>query len=202
MNPHFINNLLLCIHDLIDRNEKKAAVENLNKFNRLTNLVLRATKSNLVSLQDEITMLTLYLELQAVRFHQNFDYLINTDALKLNDIKSIKIPPLILQPLVENSIVHGFSNMNTKGKIVIDFSFKNDEYLLCTITDNGNTTPKTLQSKIYNGSGISLKNINERLQLINDNNETKELLTFNTIKNKINAVIGSKTELNIPLIYN
>ncbi len=202
MNPHFINNLLLCIHDLIDRNEKKDALDNLDKFNRLTNLILHATKSNLISLQDEIKMLKLYLELQTVRYHQNFEYFVNIDVFDLNDLKTIKIPPLILQPLVENSIVHGFSSMKAKGKIVIDFSFKDDDYLLCTITDNGSTTTNSLQSKIYSGSGISLKNINERLQLIDDDKNTKELLSFTNIKNKINTVIGSKTELNIPLIYN
>jgi len=205
MNPHFINNLLTSIHyDLINNNEGEMAIINLEKFNNLTNLVLRSTKSNLISLKDEITILKLYLDLQLVRFNNKFEYIVNIDKLSKKDLKAIHIPPLILQPLVENSIVHGglFSTIESKGKITIDFNFKDDDYLSCTITDNGHSTSKTLQSKVYNGSGISLKNITERLQLIDDNKKNEELLSFISIKNKINDIIGSKTELNIPLIYN
>ncbi len=203
MNPHFINNLLTSIHyDLVNNNEGEMAIINLEKFNTLTNFVLRSTKSNLISLNDEIAILKLYLDLQLVRFNNKFEYVVNTDKLSKIDLKEIHVPPLILQPLVENSIVHGFSTIDNKGKLIVDFDLKYDDYLLCSITDNGYTTSKTLQSKIYSGSGISLKNINERLQLIDDDKNTKELLSFTNIKNKINTVIGSKTELNIPLIYN
>jgi tetratricopeptide (TPR) repeat protein len=201
MSPHFINNLLLCIHDLIDSEEKDVAIKHLDKFNRLTNLVLRSTKSNLISLSKEIEMLELYMDLQLLRFNNEFEYSINTDAIMKKNIDSIQIPPLILQPLVENSIVHGFRSMKTKGKLILNFNTVNEDFLICTITDNGKETPENLSPEMYTKNGISLKNINERLQLIAQEKTDRELVVFTQIKDTSKKVIGSKTELNIPLIY-
>tara|TARA_R110002073_G_scaffold220418_1_gene380523 strand:+ start:2648 stop:4474 length:1827 start_codon:yes stop_codon:yes gene_type:complete len=201
MNPHFINNLLICIHDLINKNEKKAAIYNLNKFNTLTNLILQSTKSNLISLNDELHMLRLYLELQQIRFNSSFEYSINTHSITGEKLEHIKVPPLILQPLVENSIVHGFKNMLNRGKINIELIIKNEDYLLCSILDNGRNTPNFSNGSTPSNSGISHKNINERLLLINSNKKLTKTLSFSFLKNKINQVIGTKTELTIPLIY-
>ncbi len=202
MSPHFINNLLLCIHDLIDKEEKEVAIMHLDKFNRLTNLVLQSTKSNLISLSKEIEMLELYLDLQLLRFNNEFKYLINTNDIIKKDLDSIKIPPLILQPLVENSIVHGFRSIKIKGQLLIEFNIKNEDYIICTITDNGKETLESLNPEIYTKNGISLKNINERLQLIAQEKVDKELVLFTQVKDKSNKIIGFKTILNIPLIYN
>ncbi len=201
MNPHFINNLLLCIHDLVDTSEKDTAIENLDKFNKLTNLVLRSTKSNLIALSKEVEMLELYLDLQLVRFDKKFEYEIHKNRHSVEKFKSIKIPPLILQPLVENSILHGFRNMKEKGKLLIDFKIENEDYLSCIITDNGKETPKYLEPEMYTKNGISLKNINERLQLISYKNRDKELVLFSKLEGENNETIGHKIVLKIPLIY-
>ncbi len=202
MSPHFINNLLVCIHDLIDTEEKEVAIKHLDKFNKLTNLVLRSTKSNLIAVSKEIEMLELYMDLQLLRFNNEFEYIINTNKIVKKDLNSIKIPPLILQPLVENSIVHGFRSMQTKGKLLIEFYIKDEDYIICSITDNGKETPESLRPEMYTENGISLKNINERLQLIAQEKVDKELVIFTQVKDKLNKVIGFKTILNIPLIYN
>ena len=201
MNPHFINNLLVSINELIDSNNKKTAIKHLDKFNKLTNLVLKSTKHNLITLSEELEMLQLYLDLQLIRFENKFEYLINTNELTKDDANQIRIPPLIVQPLVENSIVHGLKDSTKKGRLTIDFRLNNDDYLICTITDNGTQKTRTLNTQLYSCNGISLKNINERLMLINQNKKNQELVSFETLRNKLNSAIGSRTQLNIPLIY-
>ncbi len=201
MNPHFINNLLLCIHDLIDTNEKEMAIENLDRFNRLTNLVLRSTKSNLIVLSKEVEMLELYLDLQLLRFDSKFDYSVNMNGIGLENLNNIKIPPLILQPLVENSIVHGFKNMKGKGNLLIDFKIEDEDYLSCIITDNGSDTPNNLEPEIYSKNGISLKNIGERLALISDDRSDTKLILLSKIEGENEETAGHQIILKIPLIY-
>ena len=201
MNPHFINNLLVSINELINSNEKKTAIEHLGKFNKLTNLVLKSTKNNLITLSDELEMLRLYLDLQLMRFENTFEYCINLCALSEVDTNQIKIPPLILQPLVENSIIHGLKESSKKGRLTIDFRLNNEDYLICTIADNGVQKTWALDKQLYSSNGISLKNINERLMLINQSKKNQQLVSFEIVKNKPNFIIGSKTQLTIPLIY-
>ncbi len=201
MNPHFINNLLLCIHDLIDKNEKEIAIENLDKFNRLTNLVLRSTKSNMIDLLKEVEMLKLYIDLQLLRFDRKFDFSVNMNTITPEDLNSIKIPPLILQPLVENSIVHGFLNMKEKGRLLLEFK-KETDFLICVITDNGKKTSRNLVPEMYTKNGISLKNIGDRLALLSDKKDEENLISFTELKNESNDQIGSKVVLRVPFVYN
>ena len=199
MNPHFINNLLVNINGLADKGEIKEVKGSLTKFAELVNLILSSTKSNLISLNNEIEMAKLYLELQKLRFNKTITYSINTESISTDELDYILVPPMILQPIIENSFKHGFKNGNLNNNITVNFKIDNNEYLYCEIIDNGKGLGNNNQ-KQPNSPGISFSNINERLNLINESNTKEELILISNIKNEYNTLVGLKVTLNIPLI--
>lgn len=200
MNPHFINNLLVNINALVDKGEIKEVKGSLEKFAELVNLILNSTKSNLISLTDEIEMAKLYLELQKLRFNKNISYSVNTETIPQEELEAILVPPMILQPIIENSFKHGFKNGDNSNTITVSFSVENDEFLYCEISDNGKGIQKNNESSKSKSSGISFTNINERLQLINESNSKEKLVLISNITDEFNTLVGLKVTLKIPLI--
>jgi len=134
MSPHFIFNCLSSINRFILKNESEAASDYLTRFSRLIRLVLSNSKQSLISLEDELEMIWLYIEMERLRFQNSFDF--NITFKNEIDASSIYIPPLLLQPFAENAIWHGL--MNKDGDKQLDFSFATNEgELICIITDNG-----------------------------------------------------------------
>ena len=200
MNPHFINNLLVNIHNLADKGEMKEVKVSLDKFAELVNLILNATKSNLINLSDEIKMAKLYLDLQKLRFNKNTTYTINTDEISY-DLESILVPPMILQPILENCFKHGFKNENKANTIHVNFKIENDTFLICKISDNGIGIKQfTKDIPISKSSGISFSNINERLRLINESKNDKNLVFISNLTDEFDNLVGLKVTLKIPLI--
>ena len=200
MNPHFINNLLVNIEDLGKRGEIKEMRSCLGKFGELVNLILQSTKSNLINLTDEIDMAKLYLELQKLRFHKNTTYTINTEAIPQEELENILVPPMIIQPIIENAFKHGFKNTDKTHSIYVDFKIENEEFLICEISDNGVGIQKNENSTTSSSSGISFSNINERLQLINDAKSEENLVIISNVTDEFNTLVGLKVTLKIPLI--
>ena len=134
MSPHFIFNCLSSINRFILKNESEAASDYLTRFSRLIRLVLINSKQSLISLEDELEMLWLYIEMERLRFQNSFEF--NITFKNEIDASSIYIPPLLLQPFAENAIWHGL--MNKDGDKLLEFSFAtNESELICSITDNG-----------------------------------------------------------------
>jgi len=200
MNPHFINNLLVNINALAEKGEIKEVKGSLDKFAELVNLILSSTKSNLISLTDEIEMAKLYLELQKLRFNKNSSYSINTESILQEELEAILVPPMILQPIIENSFKHGFKNANNSNTITVNFKIEDDKFLFCEILDNGKGIQKNEYSENLNSSGISFSNINERLQLINETENKEKLVLISNITDEFNILVGLKVTLKIPLI--
>ena len=200
MNPHFINNLLVNINGLADKGEINEVKGSLDKFAELVNLILKSTKSNLITLKEELEMASLYLELQKLRFNKKITYSINTDSFSQQELESIFVPPMILQPIIENSFKHGFKSGDKTNEIIVNLNIKNNEFLICEITDNG----KGIQHKNIElnstSSGISFSNINERLQLINESDHHEEFVLISNITDEFNTLVGLKVTLKIPLI--
>jgi LytS/YehU family sensor histidine kinase len=135
MNPHFIFNALNSVQQYILTGDVDQANKYLSKFSRLQREVLNHCDQNFISLDKEIEMLNLYLELEQLRFNENFEYLIHlTDEI---DSSEIKIPPMILQPFVENAIWHGLMPKQGLRQVSISFTLTSYNYLQCTIKDNG-----------------------------------------------------------------
>ncbi|MBE0424187.1 MAG: histidine kinase [Lutibacter sp.] len=200
MNPHFINNLLVNIEDLANKGEIEEVKNCMGKFAELVNLILQSTKSNLINLTDEIEMAKLYLELQKLRFHKNSSYTISTEAIPSDELDNILVPPMILQPIIENAFKHGFKNGDKTNCICVDFKIENEEFLICEILDNGVGIQKNENHSIPKNSGISFSNINERLQLINDAKSEENLVIISNVTDEFNTLVGFKVTLKIPLI--
>ncbi|HZE84960.1 MAG TPA: histidine kinase [Puia sp.] len=167
MNPHFIFNCLNSINRFILKNETEPASDYLTKFSRLIRMVLVNSKNKLITLEDELEMLRLYLDMERLRFKDRFDYKIS--FLNSVDLGSIQIPPLLLQPFAENAIWHGLMNKEDNGRLEISFRLDQD-MLICTITDNGvgREAAALLKSKsAMKEKSMGLRITKERLSLIN-----------------------------------
>jgi LytS/YehU family sensor histidine kinase len=134
MNPHFIFNSLTSINKFVLKNETDAASNYLTKFSRLIRMVLTNSKKPMISLADELEMLRLYLEMEKLRFKEAFIYCFDMD--ETIDAENIFIPPLLLQPFVENAIWHGLMHKEGQGRIDVGLRMENG-ILVCTIRDNG-----------------------------------------------------------------
>lgn len=135
INPHFIFNSLSSIQHLVTKNDKVSTLKYLSKFSRLTRNILESSFETNALLSDEIKMLQDYLELESLRFDNAFVYNISVD--NSIDTNAIEVPLMILQPFVENAIIHGLlpKPQDTKS-INITFT-KEDGYLICKVDDNG-----------------------------------------------------------------
>jgi len=134
MNSHFLFNTLNSIKIFIIKNEKRLAADYLSDFAQLIRNVLNNSKSQLITLESEISTLELYLKLEILRFEDKFDFSINIDDSI--DIEETKVPPLLLQPFVENAIWHGLLHKDSKGEIDISIINQNGD-LQYIVTDNG-----------------------------------------------------------------
>ena len=140
MNPHFIFNSLSSINWFIMENDKEKASDYLTRFSRLMRMVLNAQKPT-IPLEDELTMLELYLDMERMRLNYSFDYSVTfTNAV---DAGGISIPPMLLQPFCENAIWHGFANLDanasgskTQGQLNINIKTEGN-MIEFAVTDNG-----------------------------------------------------------------
>jgi sensor histidine kinase YesM len=135
MKPHFIFNTLGAIHGIVLQNKTQEAAALIIQFSRLMRKMLENTQKEWIAFEDEIEMLQHYTALQQIRSNHRFTFEFFT-----NDIdKHLLIPPMLIQPFVENAIEHGFKNLpeNKAGQLKIEFYKINDVLLSCTVTDNG-----------------------------------------------------------------
>jgi len=153
MNPHFIFNCLNSIQNYIMQNEKLDAMEYLNLFAQLVRQNLNASNSNTISLQDEINMLQNYLTLEQMRTNQTFDFSITVDIQI--DKETTEIPPLLIQPFVENAILHGVSGLNYQGVITVDF-LKEASLLIISVSDNGKGIDNTITNTEHRSLGMTI----------------------------------------------
>jgi len=170
MNPHFLFNSLNSIKSLILKTKEKEASQYLSKFSTLLRSILNNSEKQKIKLSEEIEALHLYIELESLRFSSNFNYQIQID--KTIDSSFIRIPPLLLQPFVENAIWHGLlpkTSGNSKLNINI---IRNSDFLYFEIEDNGvgrkkaATLPKKEKEKSY---GIEITK--KRIQLLHPEND-------------------------------
>src|SRR6266542_35521 len=149
MNPHFIFNSLNSINMFILENNKLQASEYLSKFSRLVRLILQNSKEAFIPLEKELEALLLYLELESLRFDNKFEYKISVDDEV--DTTMLKVPPLIIQPYVENAIWHGLMHKKEKRHLDIQL-FLEKEVLFCKITDDGIGRKKAAELKSKSAS--------------------------------------------------
>ena len=167
MNPHFIFNALNSVNQFISQQDERTANRFLSEFALLMRLVLENSQEDFIPLQKEQEILSLYLKLEHYRFRDKFDYEIKVDE-NVNP-EAIQIPPMLIQPYIENAVWHGLRYKNEKGKLLLHF-YRQNGNLVAEITDDGvgrqrSAELKTENQKKHNSTG--LKNIEERLAIIN-----------------------------------
>ena len=197
MNPHFIFNCLSSINRFILKNETEAASDYLTKFSRLIRIVLINSKNKFITLEDELEMLRLYLDMERLRFKNSFDY--NISFTNSINIDNIYIPPLLLQPFAENAIWHGLMNKEGIGQLSITLGVE-DNFLVCCIRDNGvgRKAAAELKSKsAQKQKSMGLQITKERFALLNANASDKTFFEFEDLFDENGNAAGTKVILKV-----
>ncbi len=199
MNPHFIFNSLGSISGFISENDKDKAIEYLGIFSRLIRHNLEQSREQLVSVLQETQMLRSYLFLQQLRYNDKFDFKIELDE---NMDTAIALPPMFIQPFVENAILHGIIPKNEKGNIVIRF-YLNGEELICEVQDDGIGKAESLKRKSANSMhhSLAMTITEERMQIINSMNKEKISIITTDISDVNGHITGTLVKLIFPIDY-
>jgi ligand-binding sensor domain-containing protein len=137
MNPHFIFNALNAIQHFLTINDDENAVKFLSKFAKLIRIVFEYSKRKEITFANEMEMLEVYLSLEKLRFKEKIEIHFNISEEVEAQKENIYIPPLLIQPIIENSFKHGLFHKNTKGNLYISFDLENRNVLKCVIEDDG-----------------------------------------------------------------
>lgn len=200
MNPHFIFNCLNSIQYFTASNEADIASEYLTKFSRLIRLVLENSRSEKVTLTNELETLRLYIEMEAMRFQQKVHYEIKVAPDV--DTDTIQIPPLLVQPFVENAIWHGLMHKEAGGQVSIEVTQPQETMLRITITDDGVGREKAAEYKSKSATrhkSFGMKVTAERIELINQLYQTNTSIEINDLKDEQGRAIGTKVTVEIPI---
>lgn len=191
MNPHFIFNSLNSIGDYILKYDPESAQDYLSKFGKLMRMLLENSSKDEISLQEDLEFLDLYLQIESRRQPHKFSYSIEVDD-KL-DVTNVLVPPMLLQPFVENCIWHAFPEKNKMGKIEISFKVEEDT-LHCAIEDNGVGRSRRQVSGTHQSMGSAITE--SRLRILNQRLGWPGRLQI--IDKPFNS--GTQVEISLPLI--
>lgn len=191
MNPHFIFNSLNSIGDYILKNDTQSASDYLSKFAKLMRLTLENSEKKEILLSDDIALLKTYMDIERKRFNNKFDYTIAIDA-NLDD-ENILVPPMILQPFIENSIIHGLSQKEELGLVKISFKEENN-MLICSVDDNGvGRKNSAINNTNSNGKSMGMAITKSRIEIIN------KLKNTNGTVEIIDKTEGTRIDVSLPM---
>ena len=200
MNPHFIFNSLNSIKLYIINNEKENAVYYLNKFAKLIRKILVASNEKDISLADELETMKLYMNIENIRFSNEIDFKINMDE-NINP-ENIRVPSLILQPFLENSLWHGLSSKTDDKRIELDIKKDADDYITISITDNGvgrKVSHERKLNKTLKRDSVGIEITKERLFNFSKRFARMYDLKIEDLFDNQNKAAGTKVILNIPV---
>ena len=200
MNPHFIFNCLNSINRYIVKSEQATASLYLTKFAKLIRLILDNSNSKNVILTNELEALKLYIEMEALRFDKKFTYEVKVEGHLSTD--SVEVPPLIIQPYVENAIWHGLLHKETNGHLSIRVSLVKDSVLRCVIEDNGvgRRRARELKSKSATSrKSLGMELTENRLSLLNKHAELNASVEIIDMETATGEPAGTKVVLSIPV---
>lgn len=201
INPHFIYNCLNSIHRFIYANRMNEAGEYLVKFSNLVRLILENSMHHEVSVSDDLFAMNLYIEMEQLRMDHHFDYNLHVEAGL--DIQNILVPPLILQPFVENSIWHGLNNKPERGTITISISHVGNMLKYSVEDDGVKTTPADVQLvENIKKKSIGMNLTKERLDVLNQIKGSNAGFSISDILDEQKNYKGKRVELMLPLIAN
>jgi len=200
MNPHFVFNCLGSISSFIVQNGTDSAIKYLSKFSKLMRLTLEYSKGSLIPIDKEIESLQNYLELEQLRFNNKFEFRIHTSSAIEDDMA---LPPLLVQPFVENAILHGIVPKEGDGRIEVNFNVINNQ-LICTITDDGIGFTKSQaikENSVKAHQSMALEITKKRLEMMESSTQQKAHVTMEEVYNIDNHIIGTKIVITLPIQY-
>ena len=200
MNPHFIFNCLNSINRYIVKSDQTTASLYLTKFAKLIRLILDNSNCKNVVLTNELEALKLYIEMEALRFDRKFTYEIKVEPNLGTD--TIELPPLIIQPYVENAIWHGLLHKENNGHLSISVGMAGESMLQCTIEDNGvgREKAKELKSKTATSrKSLGMQLTENRLNLLNKHAQLNASVEIIDLGNGKSEAAGTKVILKIPV---
>ncbi len=203
INPHFIFNSLNSIQSFILQNDKLQASIYLSKFSDLMRKTLDYSQKDYISLNEELEALMLYMELEQKRFEGKFKFEINTDP-KI-DKNECRIPPMILQPFVENSIWHGFMYKENEGKLAIRLLLNDSgNMVICTIEDNGIGRERAgeLNKNKPRRESHGIEITNQRLSIFNSLQHAGIEIAYYDLKDQEGKSAGTRVVFNFPYLMN
>ncbi len=186
MNPHFIFNALNSVNSFIASNDERTANKYLSDFSQLMRSVLENSEEDFIPLANEIELLKMYTKLEHFRFKDKFEYQFTVDE-KIN-MNEFVIPPMLLQPYVENAVWHGLRYKEEKGKLDIKFESVSEDTVRIIIEDNGIGRSKSKAIKTENQKKQKSKgmgNIQKRIAILNEMYDDKvEVMVENVFENE------------------
>nr|NQU90817.1 histidine kinase [Bacteroidota bacterium] len=198
MNPHFIFNSLASIQNFIVSQDPVKASIYLSRFSDLVRSILINSAEEFVPLEKEIKTIENYLELQKIRFPDKFTYSLEVD--ETIDTESIKIPPMLAQPFIENSIEHGIRHKKETGHINIRFTLQ-DGAILFEVKDNGVGRARAQEIEIASRSGhrsMATSITTDRLKALNKKLRKKIRLNIIDLESSVGEPTGTKVVFDIP----
>jgi hypothetical protein len=203
MNPHFIFNSLNSIHYFIFNEDKRVAGKYLTRFASLMRLTLDFSTRDYVTLEEDLSALRLYMELEAWRFRDKFTFSLHVG--ETIDVKAIRVPPMLVQPFVENAIKHGLLNrIEAGGKLDVRYRF-DGKNLECVVEDNGIGREEAEKLKqgvtdgIHRSAGVSITR--QRLETACEKNRQPFLLEYSDIISSTPSESGTLVRFYIPYTY-
>jgi tetratricopeptide (TPR) repeat protein len=198
MNPHFIFNALSNILNFIDGKENEKASNYLTTFSKLLRTTLESTREDMVPFEKEVGSLRNYLELQKLRYKDKFFYHIEVDEnIKQDDMS---IPPMLVQPFIENAIEHGIRHKKTPGRIDVRFILKGKK-ILCEVEDDGVGREKAWETEVKERTGhksLATEIINDRIKALNKKFRNKIQLQIIDKISENAETTGTKVLLDLP----
>ncbi len=194
MDPHFLYNSLNSINNFVLKNDAEKASDYITKFSRLIREILNNSSNVTITLEKELGILNLYIKLEQMRISDSFDYILKVDHSL--DLDKIEVPPLFLQPFVENAIWHGL--LNKQGKKIIKLHiFDEGSNIRCELIDNGLGINTTMNEKSYlteKHKSFGIKATEDRIKLLHK--DSKVYLFIEDISNETST--GTKVSLKFP----
>ncbi len=200
MNPHFVFNCLGSISSFIVQNGSDSAIKYLSKFSKLMRLTLEYSKESLIPIDKEIEGLQNYLELEQLRFNGIFDFII-TKSPEVED--DIALPPLLLQPFVENAIIHGIVPKKSQGKIGVSFEL-DSENLVCVVDDDGigfEHSQAIRKQSVPLHKSMALDITRKRLEMIKAFTSRKADVSIDEKWSDNGISLGTRVVLRLPIQY-
>ncbi len=195
MNPHFIFNALNSVNSFISENDERSANKFLSEFSRLMRSVMENSEHDFISLTKELEIVRIYMQLEHFRFKDKFNYTIEVDSNIDED--AFQLPPMLIQPYIENAIWHGLRYKEEIGNLSLSFKLNADK-LTITLIDDGIGRTKSAEIKTANqlkNKSTALKNINERITIFNELHRIKIEVSITDVEADGS---GTRVELSIP----